>query len=108
MKYVSTSDLAIASITFTSGTYGFAFRMKSTPEVFLDEGDVDMFAVRAEVVRNTTGSPDPEHPLGLDAGRDLPGFRAGYPGGGSYIGYAFNVGYTRATLQAALAINKRQ
>jgi hypothetical protein len=38
----------------------------------------------------------------LDADRDLAGFKQGYPGGGSYIGYAYNVGYARAMLQAAL------
>lgn len=78
-------------------------------EVFLDEGEVDMFAVMAELVRQKYSRlVYPEHPRGLDADRDLPGFRPGYAGGGSYIGYAFNVGYTRATLQAALATSKRR
>jgi mannonate dehydratase len=31
-----------------------------------------------------------------------PGFVAQYPGGGGYAGWAFNVAYTRALLQAAL------
>jgi hypothetical protein len=59
-----------------------------------------MFAVMAELARQKYNRlVYPEHPRGLDADCDLPGFRARYQGG-SYIGYAFNVGYTRATLQA--------
>jgi len=73
-------------------------------EVFLDEGQVDMFAVMKELVRQRyPRMVFPEHPRGLDADRDVPGFRSGYPGGGGYTGYAYNVGYTRAMLQAALA-----
>jgi len=73
-------------------------------EVFLDEGEVDMFAVMKELVRQKYPRLIyPEHPRGLDADRDLPGFKSGYPGGGAYAGYAYNVGYTRAMLQAALA-----
>jgi mannonate dehydratase len=73
-------------------------------EVFLDEGEVDMFAVMKELVRQKYPRLIyPEHPRALDADRDLPGFKSGYPGGGAYTGYAYNVGYTRAMLQAALA-----
>ena len=43
----------------------------------------------------------PEHPRGLDYDRERPDFRPQYPGGGGYAAYAFNVGYTRAMLQAA-------
>jgi mannonate dehydratase len=71
-------------------------------EVFIDEGQVDMFAVMKELIRQ--GYPRliyPEHPRRLDADRDFKGIAPMYPGGGSYIGYAFNVGYTRAMLQAA-------
>jgi mannonate dehydratase len=72
-------------------------------EVFLDEGQVDMFAVMKELVRQKYPRlVYPEHPRGLDADRQQPGFRSAYPGGGSYVGFAFNVGYTRAMLQAAL------
>ena len=78
-------------------------------EVWLDEGEVDMLAVMEELVRQKYPRlVYPEHPRGLDADNDLPGFKAGYAGGGSYIGYAFNVGYTRAALQAALRTNKRR
>jgi len=73
-------------------------------EVFLDEGQVNMFAVMQELVRqNYPHLIFPEHPRGLDADRVLPDFQSGYPGGGAYAGYVFNVGYTRAMLQAALA-----
>jgi mannonate dehydratase len=73
-------------------------------EVFLDEGQVDMFAVMRELVRQKYPRlVYPEHPRALDADRQMPGPKPYYPGGGSYIGYAYNVGYARAMLQAALA-----
>lgn len=73
-------------------------------EVFVDEGQVDMFAVMRELVRQKyTGIIYPEHPRALDADRERSGFRPYYPGGGGYTGFAYNVGYTRAMLQAALA-----
>ena len=73
-------------------------------EVFLDEGQVDMFAVMKELIRQQYPRLIyPEHPRRLDADRDIGGPAPYYPGGGSYIGYAYNVGYTRAMLQAALA-----
>ncbi|HMD85995.1 MAG TPA: mannonate dehydratase [Terriglobia bacterium] len=73
-------------------------------EVFLDEGQVDMFAVMKELVRQKYPRMIfPEHPRGLDADREYNGFKSGYPGGGAYTGYAYNVGYTRAMLQASLA-----
>jgi mannonate dehydratase len=76
-------------------------------EVFLDEGQVNMFAVMKELIRQRyPGLIYPEHPRRLDADKD---FAAAippmYPGGGSYIGYAYNVGYTRAMLQAAMAFD---
>jgi mannonate dehydratase len=73
-------------------------------EVFLDEGQVDMFAVMKELVRQKYPRlVYPEHPRGLDADRQQPNFAPGYPGGGGYAGFAYNVGYARAMLQAALA-----
>jgi mannonate dehydratase len=73
-------------------------------EVFLDEGQVDMFAVMKELTRQKYPRLIyPEHPRGLDADREVAGFKSHYPGGGSYVGYAYNVGYSRAMLQAALA-----
>jgi mannonate dehydratase len=74
-------------------------RLKYT-EVFLDEGEVDMFAVMKELVRQ--GYPRliyPEHPPVMDADREHP--FAGIASG-SYAGFAYTVGYARATLQAAL------
>jgi mannonate dehydratase len=63
-----------------------------------------MFAVMKELIRQRYRRLIyPEHPRKLDADRDLAGPAPYYPGGGSYIGYAYNVGYTRAMLQAALA-----
>jgi mannonate dehydratase len=76
---------------------------ESYEEVFLDEGQVDMFAVMKELIRQKYPRlVYPEHPRRLDADKDFAGIPPFYPGGGSYIGYAFNVGYTRAMLQAAL------
>ena len=73
-------------------------------EVFPDEGEVDMFGVMQELVRQKyTGSIYPEHPRALDYDRQHPGFSTYYPGGGGYAGFAYNVGYTKAMLQAALA-----
>jgi mannonate dehydratase len=74
-------------------------RLKYT-EVFLDEGEVDMFAVMKELVRQ--GYPRliyPEHPPAIDGDREHP-----YAGiaSGAYAGFAFTVGYARATLQAAV------
>ncbi len=64
---------------------------------------MDMFAVMKELVRQKYPRLIyPEHPRGLDADRERPDFNPYYPGGGAYVGYAYNVGYTRAMLQAAL------
>jgi mannonate dehydratase len=72
-------------------------------EVFLDEGEVDMFEVIKELVRQKYPRLIyPEHPRGLDADRERANFKPAYPGGGGYAGFAYNVGYTRAMLQAAL------
>jgi mannonate dehydratase len=73
-------------------------------EVFLDEGDNNMFLVMKELVRQKYPRLIyPEHPRALDYDRERPNFRSTYPGGGGYAAYAFNVGYTRAMLQAALS-----
>jgi len=73
-------------------------------EVFLDEGQIDMFAVMKELVRHKYPRLlYPEHPRALDADRERPDFHPYYPGGGAYVGYAYNVGYARAMLQAALS-----
>ena len=73
-------------------------------EVFPDEGEVNMFAVMKELVRQKYPRLIyPEHPRALDADREQPNFKSYYPGGGGYAGYAYNVGYARAMLQAALS-----
>jgi mannonate dehydratase len=77
-------------------------------EVFLDEGQVDMFAVMQELVRQKYPRLIyPEHPRALDADRERPDFHPYYPGGGGYVGYAYNVGYARAMLQAAQSVLSR-
>ena len=56
-------------------------------EVFPDEGQVDMFAVMKELVRQKyPRALYPEHPRALDADRELPGFKPYYPGEGSTRG----------------------
>ncbi|MCC7174148.1 MAG: mannonate dehydratase [Bryobacterales bacterium] len=76
-------------------------------EVAVDEGQVDMFGVMKEVVRNKyTRTIYPEHPRALDYDREYAKLAdrpiGGYPGGGGYAGTAFAVAYTRAMLQAAM------
>ncbi|HLK68378.1 MAG TPA: mannonate dehydratase [Bryobacteraceae bacterium] len=73
-------------------------------EVFIDEGENNMFAVMRELIRNKyTRLIYPEHPRALDYDRER-GRIGGYPGGGGYAAYAFNVGYARAMMQAALTV----
>ncbi len=65
-------------------------------EVFPDEGEVDMFALMRELVRQKYPRlVYPEHPRRLDADHDQ-------PNNGSYTGWVYNVAYARAMLQAAL------
>jgi mannonate dehydratase len=77
-------------------------------EVFIDEGQVDMFGVMRELVKGKYPRLIyPEHPRALDIDQEehpatTSVFKSTYPGGGSYAGYAFSVGYARAMLQAAL------
>jgi len=72
-------------------------------EVFIDEGDIDMFAVMRELVkRKYARLIYPEHPRAIDYDRERANFHPQYPGGGGYAAFAFNVGYTRAMMQAAL------
>jgi mannonate dehydratase len=73
-------------------------------EVFIDEGENNMFAVMKELVRQKYPRLIyPEHPRGIDYDRDRPGFKTAYPGGGGYAAFAYNVGYARAMMQAALS-----
>ncbi|MGB7761858.1 MAG: mannonate dehydratase, partial [Bryobacteraceae bacterium] len=71
-------------------------------EVCIDEGENNMFLVMQELVKHKyTREIYPEHPRALDYDRDR-GRIGGYPGGGGYASIAFQAGYTRAMLQAAL------
>ena len=72
-------------------------------EVFVDEGQVNMFAVMKELVRQKySRGLYPEHPRAIDLDRDRPdGIRQQYPGGGGFAGEIYNVAYTKAMIQAA-------
>jgi mannonate dehydratase len=73
-------------------------------EVFIDEGENNMFAVMKELVKQKYPRLIyPEHPRAIDYDRERPNFRSQYPGGGGYAAFAYNVGYARAMLQAALS-----
>jgi mannonate dehydratase len=81
-------------------------------EVFIDEGEIDMFAVMREVVRNGYRfGIYPEHPRALDYDREVAkasGGLRGYPGGGGYAGDVFDVAYTRAMLQGAVSTSRER
>jgi mannonate dehydratase len=73
-------------------------------EVFIDEGENNMFAIMKELVKQKYPRLIyPEHPRGIDYDRERPGFKTAYPGGGGYAAFAYNVGYARAMMQAAMA-----
>jgi mannonate dehydratase len=73
-------------------------------ELFIDAGQVDMLGVMRALVRNKyNGVIYPEHPRAIDYDRDR-GRIGGYPGGGGHGAIIFNVAYTRAMMQAALAL----
>jgi len=71
-------------------------------EVFLDNGQVNMFAVMKELVRQKyPRAIYPEHPRAIDMDRERGKIPNQYPGGGGLAGEIYNVGYARAMLQAA-------
>jgi mannonate dehydratase len=73
-------------------------------EVFIDEGENNMFAIMKELLRQKYPRMIyPEHPRAIDYDREHPGFRTAYKGGGGYAAFAYNVGYARAMMQAALS-----
>lgn len=75
-------------------------------EGFIDEGDVNMFAVMRELVRlKYPRELNPEHPRALDYDRSRGPIR-GYPGGGGYGGDLYDVAYAKAMLQAALVVER--
>jgi mannonate dehydratase len=72
-------------------------------EVWIDEGLNNMFAVMKELVKNKYSHLIyPEHPRRLDYDAER-GPIPGYPGAGGYTAIAYNVGYARAMLQAAMS-----
>ena len=74
-------------------------------EVFLDDGQVDLFGVMRELVQQKyPRGIYPEHPRLIDMDREHGKFQNQYPGGGGFAGEIYNVGYTRAMLQAALTL----
>ncbi len=75
-------------------------------EGFIDEGDVNMFAVMRELLRvKYTRELYPEHPRALDYDRAR-GPIHGYPGGGGYAGDVYDIAYAKAMLQAALVVER--
>ncbi len=73
-------------------------------DVFIDEGVNNMFAIMKELVNQKYPRlVYPEHPRAIDYDRERPNFRSQYPGGGGYAAFAYNVGYARAMMQAALS-----
>ena len=75
-------------------------------EGFIDEGDVNLFAVMRELVRlKYSRELYPEHPRALDYDRAR-GPIHGYPGGGGYAGELYDIAYAKAMLQAALVVER--
>ena len=75
-------------------------------EGFLDEGDVNLFAVMRELVRQKyPREVYPEHPRAIDYDRER-GPIHGYPGGGGYAGNLYDIAYAKAMLQAALIVER--
>jgi len=71
-------------------------------EVWIDEGLNNMFAVMKQLVKNKYRLQIyPEHYRRLDYDSER-GPIGGYPGAGGYAAAAYNIGYTRAMLQAAM------
>ena len=75
-------------------------------EVFLDEGQVNMFEVMKQLIgMKYKHGLYPEHPRALDYDREHPGGIANfYPGGGGYAGETFNIGFARAMMLAVLSM----
>ena len=77
-------------------------------EGFIDEGDVNMFAVMRELIRvKYSRELYPEHPRAIDYDRSR-GPIHGYPGGGGYGGDLYDIAYAKAMLQAALVVERTQ
>jgi len=72
-------------------------------EVFIDEGQVNMFAVMKELIKHKyPRGLYPEHPRAIDMDRNAASGNQ-YPGGGGRVAEVYNVAYTKAMVQAALS-----
>ncbi len=80
-------------------------------EVFLDEGQVNMFAVMQELFSHGyTRGLYAEHPFILDYDKEHPGGEkrnGATPGGGGYAAECFNVGFTRAMMLAVMSMDAK-
>ena len=80
-------------------------------EVFLDQGQVNMFAIMQELMKQGyTRGLYAEHPFILDYDKEHPGEgnRNGKtPGGGGYAAECFNVGFARAMMLAVMSMNAK-
>ena len=75
-------------------------------EVFIDEGENDMFAIMRELMKyKYPRLLYPEHERALDVDRER-GTKNQYPGGGGYTGMVYDIAYARAMLQASLSIRR--
>ncbi len=75
-------------------------------EGFIDEGDVNLFAVMRELVRmKYSREIYPEHPRAIDYDRER-GPIHGYAGGGGFAGELYDIAYAKAMLQAALIVER--
>lgn len=81
---------------------------KKYAEVFYDEGQVNMFAIMQEIFKQGYNRGlNPEHPRLLNYDLEHPkGITTWkqYPGGGGYAGEAYDMGYTRAMMQAVMSL----
>lgn len=75
-------------------------------EGFIDEGDVNMFAVMRELIKvKYSRELYPEHPRAIDYDRECRPIH-GYPGGGGYAGDLYDIAYAKAMLQASLLVER--
>ncbi|MEJ7738143.1 MAG: mannonate dehydratase [Chitinophagaceae bacterium] len=74
-------------------------------EVFLDEGQINMFAVMKELIRmGYKYGLYPEHPRAIDYDKEHPGgIKNQYPGGGGYAAQTYNVAFALAMKLAVLS-----
>ena len=105
LRYIGSRD-RINHIHFRNVTVEEPY--KKYAEVFYDEGQVNMFAVMQEIIKmGYKLGINPEHPRLLTYDKEHPrGITTWkqYPGGGGYAGEAYDIGYTRAMMQAALSL----